>query len=183
MHDWNLKTNIDGIYVCGGALFGSDCAGSACATGSYAPLSVKDGMSWKELNLAITKAMQNYCGGIKCDALLDEGIDLLKFYEQEYVPQLSCTNPHDLMRIHEVLDILTISQVVLEACKQRKANCESLHFKRSDSQNQEERYHIILSKQEEKIHGRHVPLDYYGDIQSEYEKHNQDYIKERIVYD
>ena len=36
MHDWDLKTNIDGIYAAGDQLFASDCAGFACSTGYYA---------------------------------------------------------------------------------------------------------------------------------------------------
>ena len=41
-----------------------------------------EGMTWKELNMAIAKAMQNYCGGVKCDALLMEGLDLLTTFEK-----------------------------------------------------------------------------------------------------
>lgn len=41
----------------------------------YAPLYAdrEKGMGWKELNKAISKAMQNYCGGVKREALLKEG--------------------------------------------------------------------------------------------------------------
>ena len=38
----------------------------------------QDGMNWKELNMAISKAMQNYCGGAKCEALLKEGLGSVK---------------------------------------------------------------------------------------------------------
>ena len=140
-HDWDLKTNIDGIYAAGDQLYASDCAGFACATGYYAgrkaaaaakalntlpdyneaeaaaererllaPIRREDGMDWRELNMAISKAMQNYCGGVKCDALLHEGLDLLESFETEIVPQISCKNPHELMRAHEVFDILTVSK-------------------------------------------------------------------------
>ena len=34
--DWDLKTNIDGIYAAGDQLYASDCCGYACATGYYA---------------------------------------------------------------------------------------------------------------------------------------------------
>ena len=148
MHDWNLMTNVAGIFAGGDQLFATDCAGFACSTGYYAgrkaasyasniselpetdpslisreaerllaPLSVPEeaGYHWKELNKAISKAMQNYCGGIKCDALLKEGLDLLSTFEKEIVPRLSASNPHDLMRTHEVLDILTVAQMVLHA--------------------------------------------------------------------
>ncbi|MGN1343695.1 MAG: FAD-dependent oxidoreductase, partial [Traorella sp.] len=158
MHDWNLMTNIRGLFACGDALFGSDCAGAACSSGHYAgrkaadyalnneycnydkkqimdeekrlyaPLYHENGISWKELNLAISKCMQNYCGGIKNDELLKEGRKLLKQYENEIVPNLSCDNPHDLMRIHEVLDILSVAQMVIEACFARKCSTTPLCF-------------------------------------------------------
>ncbi len=116
MHDWDLMTNIDGVYAAGDQLYASDCAGFACATGYYAgrkaadcasdheledfsreeadrekerlyaPLYVKDGTNWKELNMAISKAMQNYCGGVKCEELLKEGLDLWRAMSGRWFP-------------------------------------------------------------------------------------------------
>lgn len=211
IHDWDLKTNIDGIYAAGDQLYASDCAGFACATGYYAgrkasdyaettelgelnrdeiekekkrlyaPLfaSKEDGISWKELNMAISKAMQNYCGGIKCDALLMEGLDLLESFERDYVPKLTASNPHDLMRTHEVLDILTVAQLVLHASLARKSSSEPLCFRRSDYPEmdpQQDRRHIVIRQENGKAVTRSVPLDYFGKLQTEYEKRNQDYI-------
>ncbi|EEG48468.1 FAD-dependent oxidoreductase, partial [Blautia hydrogenotrophica] len=118
LNDWDMKTNIDGIYAAGDQLFASDCAGFACCTGHYAgrkaadytdtvqledydageadrerarlfaPLYREEGMDWRELNMAIAKAMQNYCGGVKCDDLLKEGLDLLESFEKDIVPQI-----------------------------------------------------------------------------------------------
>ena len=123
MHDWDLMTNIDGIYAAGDQLFASDCCGYASTTGYYAgrkaadhadkvdyaqpkqadidaemkrlyaPLENEEGMNWRELNMAISKAMQNYCGGVKCADLLKEGLDLLESYERDKVPQLSAVTP------------------------------------------------------------------------------------------
>ena len=73
----------------------------------YAPMYVEEGYSWKELNWAIAKCMKNYCGAIKNEALLVQGLDLLNTYRTEIVPKLSCHNTHELVRTHEVLDILT----------------------------------------------------------------------------
>ena len=73
-------------------------------------MSLEEGIGWKELNMAISKAMQNYCGGVRCEALLREGLDLLEQFEQDMVPRLAAANPHELMRTHEVLDILTVSR-------------------------------------------------------------------------
>ena len=37
----------------------------------------------------------------------------LEQYEKDYVNQVSCKNPHDLVRIHEVFDILEIAKMLL----------------------------------------------------------------------
>jgi succinate dehydrogenase/fumarate reductase flavoprotein subunit len=218
MHDWDLKTNLDGIYACGDQLYASDCAGFACATGYYAGRKASDyaktidyanvdemeiqeekerlyaplftdqneGIGWKELNSAISKAMQNYCGGVKCDSLLLEGLDLLKSFEKEIVPSLYAANPHDLMRTHEVLDILTVAQMVLYASLERKSSSEPLCFVRSDYPEmdpEKDRKHIVIHQENGKPVTREVPLDFFGDLETEYEKRNQRYIKEEAVHD
>ena len=211
-HDWDLKTNIDGIYAAGDQLYASDCAGFACATGYYAgrkaaadaktldtlpdyneaeaaaererllaPIRREDGMDWRELNMAISKAMQNYCGGVKCDALLMEGLDLLTTFEKEMVPKLSCQNPHELMRAHEVLDILTVAKMVLYASLARKSSSVPLCFTRSDYPEmdpEKDRHHIAIHQENGEVKVRNVPLNFFGELKTEYEKRNQDYIEE-----
>ena len=106
MVDWDLMTNLPGVYAAGDQMFASDCCGFACATGYYAgrkaaeaalnaeiaepdpeflqsekrrllaPLESQGGMDWRELNMAIAKAMQNYCGEVKCEDLLQEGLNV-----------------------------------------------------------------------------------------------------------
>ena len=209
MHDWDLKTNIDGIYAGGDQLFGSDCAGQASATGYYAgrkasayadtvalepydrkqvdeeierlyaPMYVEEGYSWKELNWAIAKCMKNYCGAIKNEALLVQGLDLLNKYRTEVVPNLSCHNTHELVRTHEVLDILNVAEMILEACRMRKSSSKTLCFERSDYPEVDppEDHHFITIRQENgKAVRGDVELDYFGDLKTEYEKRNQDYI-------
>ena len=211
LNDWDMKTNIDGIYAAGDQLFASDCAGFACCTGHYAgrkaadytdtvqledydageadrvrarlfaPLYREEGMDWRELNMAIAKAMQNYCGGVKCDDLLKEGLDLLESFEKDIVPQISCENPHELMRAHEVFDILDVAKLILHACIARKSSSAPLFFQRSDypQMDPEEDKRIITIRQEygKSIEGS-VPLGYFGNLKEEYEKRNQEYIEE-----
>ena len=209
-HDWDLKTNIDGLYAAGDQLFASDCAGFAAATGYYAgrkaaaaakettltapeeeqiraekeriyaPLLREQGVHWKELNMAIAKAMRNYCGAIRNEELLAEGLSLLESYEQEIVPALSCSNPHDLTRTHEVLDILTVSRIILEACRMRKSGAKALYFERTDYPEMDppEDAHFITIRQENgNVIRGDVPFGYYGDLEEEYEKRNLDYIR------
>lgn len=209
MHDWDLKTNIDGIYAAGDQLFASDCCGYACATGHYAgrkaadyagtvdyiapdqadidaemkrlyqPLEKEDGMGWRELNMAISKAMQNYCGGLKCTELLKEGLDLLTSYEREKVPQLCAVTPHDLMRTHEVLDILEVCKLILNACLMRESSSAPLCFERSDFPEmdpEKDRHFITIRMEDGKPVKGIVQHDYFGKLKEEYEKRNQDYI-------
>lgn len=217
LNDWELKTNIDGIYAAGDQLYASDCAGFACATGYYAGRKASDyagnidlpeydedqakeekkrllaplladrenGIGWKELNSAVSKAMQNYCGGVKCEELLKEGLNLLESFEKEIVPKLYAANPHELMRTHEVLDILTVAQMVLHACMLRKSSSEPLFFKRSDYSEmdpEQDRTHITIRLEEEKVVSRRVPLDFFGNLKEEYKKRNEDYIREESHY-
>ena len=183
MHDWDLKTNIEGIYAAGElelVEYDKEQVEEEVER-LYAPLYVDadEGMNWKELNMAISKAMQNYCGGVKCDALLKEGLDLLDTYKKEFVPKLYCTNPHDLMRTHEVLDILTVAELILQACLLRRENSETLCFARTDTDAVEEKgkgKHIVLRQENGRIISREVPLDFFGDLKTEYEKRNADYI-------
>lgn len=112
---------------------------------------------------------------------MQEGLSLLNTYENEMVPQLSCANPHDLMRTHEVLDILQVAKMIVQACLFRKSSSDELHFYRSDypeKDPEQDRCFITIRQENGKAVRGEIPLDYYGDLQTEYEKRNQDYIKE-----
>ena len=211
MNDWDLMTNLEGLFVGGDALFASNCYGHAAATGSYAgrkaaayagaraaavppwepqirvemervyaPLSGDsvNGVGWKELNEAIAKAMQNYCAEQKRDELLLSGVELLERYEREVVPHCYAANPHELMRLLEVFDILTVAQMILQACLARRQSCEKLEFYRTDGEGATEPF-ICIRHDGEKVLRREVPLDYAGNIRENYEKYNRDYIAER----
>ena len=143
-------------------------------------------MDWRELNKAISKAMQNYCGGVKNDMLLAQGLELLESYEQEYLPRLSCTNPHELMRAHEVMDILEVCKLIINACLLRKSSSVPLCFERSDYPKldpEEDNCFITIWQEEGKIRSRRVAKDYYGDVKIQYEAHNQDYKEEAVSYE
>lgn len=145
----------------------------------YRPLLNEDGYGWKELNKAISRAMQNYCGGIKCEENLREGLDLLESYRKEIVPNLHCENPHELMRTHEVMDILDVATMILHACLMRESSSAPLCFERSDhpEMDPEQDRCFITIRQENGAPVRGViPHDYFGDLEEEYEKRNQDYI-------
>jgi succinate dehydrogenase/fumarate reductase flavoprotein subunit len=162
VNDWDLRTNLEGLYAAGDQLFASNCHGHAAATGHYAgrhaadyakkgtvskidgnqlekerkrvyaPLNHDNGMGWQELNMGITRIMQHYCGEIKSGELLSIGLKLLEGIQNNEAPQVFAQNPHELVRTLEVLNVLTNAEIVMTACLARKASSKPLHFRRSD---------------------------------------------------
>ena len=124
--------------------------------------------------------MQNYCAEQKRDELLLSGVELLSRYEREVVPHCRAANPHELMRLLEVFDILTVAQLILQACLARRQSCEKLEFYRTDGDGEPMAPFICIRRGGDgKVLRREVPLDYAGDIKENYEKYNRDYIAEK----
>jgi len=212
VHDWDLQTNLEGLYAAGDQLFASNCHGHAAATGHYAGRHAADyaketavpkidrnqaekermrvysllkgngGIGWKELNMCITRLMQHYCGEIKSDELLATGLGLLKDIHRTEVPQLSAQNPHELVRTLEVLDVLTNTEIVLNACLARRASSKPLHFRRSDYPEMDppdwNKFVSIRLENNEVMTGE-KPLDCHGSLEENYKSHNVDYLEER----
>jgi succinate dehydrogenase/fumarate reductase flavoprotein subunit len=162
VNDWELKTNLEGLYAAGDQLFASNCHGHAAATGHYAgrhaadyalkasvpvidpkqakdekdlvfhPVNRSEGIGWKELNMHISRIMQHYCGEIKSDELMITGLRLLKGVQENEALKLCARNPHELVRSLEVLNILTNAEIIMSSCLARKASTKHLHFIRSD---------------------------------------------------
>lgn len=162
VNDWELKTNLEGLYAAGDQLFASNCHGHAAATGHYAgrhaadyaleasepvidtkqakderdrvlhPVNRGDGIGWKELNMHISRIMKHYCGEIKSDELLTAGLRLLGNIKENEALKLYARNPHELVRSLEVLNILTNAEIIMNSCSARKAGAKHLHFIRSD---------------------------------------------------
>ena len=162
MHDWDLRTNLEGLYAAGQQAFDSCGASQACATGRWAgrraaeyaastaqgrisqeqvsseksrvyrPLLEEDGIDWKELEAGIAKTMQDYAGDVLTDELLEIALITLAEIEEAEATTVMARNPHELMRALEVQDILTCGQIVAEACLARKASNRWLSFERLD---------------------------------------------------
>ena len=146
----------------------------------YAPLDNASSTSigWKELNEGISKIMRLYCAETKCDGLLLTGRELLAQYQRDVVPTACAGNPHELARLLEVFDILTVAQIILEACLARKGNCEKLDFRRSDDAGTAPEPFIAIRYDGEKVISRNIPLDFAGDVRENYEKFNEEYVQE-----
>ncbi|MCL2878458.1 MAG: FAD-binding protein, partial [Acidobacteria bacterium] len=116
--DWNLQTNVEGLYAAGTQMFSPEDHSFAAATGRYAgrkaaafirevgepqiyrdqieqeknriyaPTKRDRGVEWKELHSGITRAMQYFVSEFKTERLLKMGLDELEKLEAEAVPRL-----------------------------------------------------------------------------------------------
>ncbi len=142
----------------------------------YAPLNhnYATGTTWKELNQAIAKTMQLYCGEKKEATLLKAGLDVLRDYEARIVPGLVAANPHELMRVMEVQNILTVAEMIIEASLARKKSVDRLEFYRIDSDETESEGLILVKEEDGKCLSRMIPLNYAGDdLKKAYENANK----------
>lgn len=151
----------------------------------YAPINNNpyDCIGWKELNMGISKTMQNYCGEIKCEELLGIGLARLKEYEEKIVPNTFAYNPHELVRLLEVFDILTVSQLIIQSCLSRKSSSKPLCFFRNDSEHEESEQNkklITVKLVDNKVTINELSQDYFGDLKENYEYYNGDYIRGNV---
>jgi succinate dehydrogenase/fumarate reductase flavoprotein subunit len=160
--DWNLKTNLEGFYAAGNALFAGNYYHHAATTGRYAgrkaaeaalqapestiqrrqveehkawvyaPIRRNHGVDWKELRAGLCRVMQNYCGEPKNDELLRIGFVWLEDIEKNVLPEAHAPNPHALMRVLETFNQLTCDRLILHASMARKASSKHLGFIRQD---------------------------------------------------
>ena len=212
LNDWELKTNIEGLYAAGDQLFASDCHGHAAATGHYAgrhaaeyaskapepvikqqqvldekervyaPVKREKGIGWKELNMYISRTMQNYCGERKNRDILNLGLSQFRDLKENIIPQLVAGNPHELIRSLEVLNILTNAEMIIQACLARKASSRYLHFIRTDYPRMDppEWYKFLTVQLENNaVKIGEKPIDYYGSFEKNYEDHNSNYSGEK----
>jgi hypothetical protein len=209
VNDWRLMTNLPGLFAAGDVLFASDCAGHAAATGHYAgrhaaafaaahgeaslhepqvaaerarlyePLARSEGVGWQALSEAITRVMQNYCGAVKSEDLLREGLRGLEELEKNEAPRLFARNPHDLMRAQETLNVLANAGLVVESCLARKASSRQLMFERLDYPDLDPpEWHkfVTVWRDEGGVRTGSLPIDYYGDLAGSYDRVNPDYV-------
>ncbi|MFX0073900.1 MAG: FAD-dependent oxidoreductase [Candidatus Hermodarchaeota archaeon] len=209
MNDWNLRTNLEGLYAAGDQLFASDCVSHAAATGHYAGrhavmyvnsaneinidsqqvnaekdrifsiIQHNNGIDWKMFNLHITRIMQNYCGEIKSEKQLNIGLKLLEKMEGQEIPQLYASNPHELIRTLEVVNVLTNAKLIINSCLARKASSKQLHFTRSDFPDMDPPvWHkfVTVKKKNGNLIVADKPIDYYGSLKKNYILYNKDYL-------
>jgi succinate dehydrogenase/fumarate reductase flavoprotein subunit len=202
--DWNLQTNLEGLYAAGEALFASNYHYHAAATGRYvgrkaaryaqkasmvslareqvteeknrvyAPLSGSGEIEWKELNAAICRVMQNYCGELKNEELLKLGLTWLNDLETNELSRVHVDNPHKLMRTLEVFNILSCSEMIVQASLARKASTPYLGFQRLDYPEVDpSEWHqwVTIRSKDGTVHSERRSIDFWGPLAENYEKY------------
>ena len=200
--DWDLMSNLPGLFGAGDGLFGGQDHSHAATTGRYAgaraalfareralmpvdraqlereqqriyaPLSADaNGPDWKELNAAIARVMQNYCSEPKNAELLGLAERWLVDLQQTEAPRTAAANPHQLMRVLEVDDILCCARMIVAACQARRASSAVLHFERLDyPQMDPPEWHkwLVIRRQGDEVQVSDRPITFWGDFESHY---------------
>jgi succinate dehydrogenase/fumarate reductase flavoprotein subunit len=202
--DWDLRTNLEGLYAAGSDTFAPGDHAYAATTGSYAgrkaaqyaqgvsepvadprqiaaekarvlaPLYRSQGIEWKELHAGVCKVMQDYCGEVKSEELLKLGLKWLDEITAGEAQTASARNPHELMRLLEVFNIMTHNRLILEACRARRATHTRLGFDRVDFpvvDAPEWDQWLTMKLVDGQAQSGKLPLDYHGDLKKNYDAH------------
>ncbi len=143
VHDWDFRTNLEGLYVAGDACIYSSEHSGAAVTGRwagakaadyakevsfgeiswnqvererqrvYAPTKRSKGIDWKELNVAICKVMRTYVNDLSNEEMLKIALKWLDEMEQGEANRLVARNPHELARTLETLSVLSNAKLIV----------------------------------------------------------------------
>jgi succinate dehydrogenase/fumarate reductase flavoprotein subunit len=203
--DWDLMTNLEGLFAAGTQIFAAGDHAYAAATGRYAgrkvaeyaaladkpeidrkqveaeksriyaPLHRSGGINWKELNAGVCKIMQDYCSELKNEEMLKIGLKWFDELEAGESNSAFARNPHELLRLLEVFNIMTAGRMILEACRARKASNSYLDFKRLDypqiNPPDWNKWVTVKLDDNGKVKTGELALDYHGDMVKNYEAH------------
>lgn len=162
VYDWDLQTNLPGLFVAGNQMLGGGNHSQSAATGRYAgrkatafasscssskpdpaqvtaerervyaPVKRKDGIGWKELQAGLCRVMQDYCATYKAEETLTIGLEWLASIEASEGQEVFARNPHELARVMEAFSRLTVGQMIMHASLGRKASSAACDFQRVD---------------------------------------------------
>lgn len=160
--DWDLRTNLEGLYTAGSMLAGGANYSASVCSGRYAgrkaadyslhavepvvnrpqidkekervytPVQRKTGVEWKEIQFQLNKIMQEYCPECKNEGMLKLGINWINDIMGNEVNSALVRNPHELQRFLECVERITTGEIVMQASLARKASSAPLGFSRLD---------------------------------------------------
>jgi len=145
----------------------------------YAPLKREDGIEWKEFNAGSAMIMEKCCGAYKSEELMKIGLWALKKMEEEDALTAYAADPHKLGRTLDVIDLITVCQMIVHASMARKSSSEFLNFYRVDYRQEdppEWRKFITIKQENGEVKVGELPLEFWAPLKENYETHNKDYI-------
>ena len=132
---------------------------------AYGPIKqTKKGVGWKELNYAVARVMQDYCGKYKNEHTLTSGLRLLGELKENEAATAYAANPHELGRTLECLSLITLGEMVMHASLARRCSSLFLDFYRLDypQMDPQEWAKLLPMRQEDhKVMTRELPLDFH----------------------
>jgi succinate dehydrogenase/fumarate reductase flavoprotein subunit len=147
----------------------------------YRPVTVSsEGVGWKELNAAIARVMQDYCGQYKNELTLQMGLRLLCELKENEATTAFAANPHELGRMVECFSLLDVGESLLQSSLARKCSSSYLDFHRLDYPEMDPAQWeklLPVHKEQDGIKVRDLPLDYHlkapfaADYEDNYRKH------------
>ncbi len=88
----------------------------------------REGVGWREFNIALQQIMNDYAGANRSETLLEAGQEYLQRLRRKAGRLLMANNQHELMHGLEVLDLLDIGEGVFTAARARKES-RGLHVR------------------------------------------------------
>jgi succinate dehydrogenase/fumarate reductase flavoprotein subunit len=145
----------------------------------YGPVNANGDVGWKELNYAIARIMQDYCGAYKTEYVLDMGIRRMNDLLETEGRRMYASNPHELVRAVESLSLGELGIAHMGAMKARKASCRVLGFVRNDFPDEPDEWHtwVAISQDEGGVQARKVPVEYHlqapyaADLEGNYQRY------------
>ncbi|MFC1910270.1 hypothetical protein ACFLXC_03115 [Chloroflexota bacterium] len=116
--------------------------------------------------------MQDYCGELKNEEILKIGLKWLDEIETGEAAGARVRNPHEILRMLEVFNIITVGMMIFEACLARKASNTNLGFKRTDYPQvdpPEWQKWVTIRLAKGNVKTGDLPLDNHGDMKTNHE--------------
>jgi len=142
----------------------------------FAAVNRTDGdIGWKELNYAVCRVMQDYCGTMLTDRVLTLGEARLDDLLQAEGQRTYAQNPHELCRLLEDYALFDLGHLYMEAAKARKCSTPDISFERFDSVGNAEDWNCWLPlKQNDDGSVSSYKLDHWYYLQAPYQSDLED---------
>jgi adenylylsulfate reductase subunit A len=105
----------------------------------------KDGLHWREVELAVQNIVDHYTGNVRAEKMLLRAIERLKDIKENVT--FRAENPHELGRCLEVMSVMENAEMVVRGSLERKESRRMpFGFFRADYPESNEEYFVFLAQ-------------------------------------